>query len=89
MESEVATFCKQARTPMKGKGHQASHKTFDQQFYPDYKMCRDKDGVVIEEMANQLLDQLETHAMRDSPPVMVCVCLAQGVARLGGVALLE
>ena len=52
-------------------------------------MCRDKDGVVIEEMANQLLDQLETHAMRDSPPVMVCVCLAQGVARLGGVALLE
>jgi hypothetical protein len=36
---------------------------------PAYKMCRDKDGVKIERMANQGLAQPETPAVRKSQPL--------------------
>ena len=43
----------QARLPMKGWVRQPSHRTFDSQFVLAYKMCKDKVGAAIEEVANQ------------------------------------
>ena len=36
---------------------------------PAYIMCREKEVAESEEMANQRLAQLETHAMRESSPL--------------------
>ena len=57
---------------------------------------RDKEEVeknVCRENVHELGDMMRTHMKQGNPKqdsnVMVCICFSQGVALLGGVALLE
>ena len=47
MEPEMATFCNQARLPMKGLEHQLSHKTLNPQFVMPIRCA------VVARMSNQ------------------------------------
>ena len=71
IESEPAFSCNQARLPVKGLGHQSSHKAFKLQFVLPTWSVRSKSRAEIVGVANQWLVQLEILAMRGVPPLIL------------------
>lgn len=53
IDPELPIFYNQARLLLEAFRHQFSHKIFDLQFFPIYKLCREKDKTEFEGRANQ------------------------------------
>lgn len=68
-EPEPAIFCDQTRLTMEGFRHQPSPQNRKPTICLAYKICWGKGGKELVEGANQLLVQLETYAMRGTPPL--------------------
>ena len=70
-ETGSAISYNQARLPVQGLGAQPSHLIFGLEFTPIFKIRWNKGGAETMEVANQWLVQLETHTIRESPPLPV------------------
>lgn len=53
IDPELLIFYNQARLLLEAFRHHFSHKTFDVQFFPIYKLCREKGKAEFEGRANQ------------------------------------
>jgi hypothetical protein len=69
MNCEMVTSSNQGRLAMEAWRYQPSHKTFDLHFFLPTRCAGINREQKLREQVNLLLAQLETYAMRESPPL--------------------